>query len=95
MPVLEVTKQERMHIRVDANVKRKLERAAAYAHKSLSEFVLGQALTSAEKIIQEHESITLTEQDWDVFMDALENPPAPNERLRKAFALHKVHVKQG
>lgn len=84
-----------MHIRVDASVKHKLERAAFYMHKSLSEFVLGQALVSAEKIIQEHETIRLSEQDWEVFMNALENPPAPNERLRKAFALHKVHVKQG
>lgn len=95
MPVLEATKQERMHIRVDVTVKRKLERAASYMHKSLSEFVLGQALVSAEKIIQEHETITLSERDWDVFMDALDNPPQPNERLRKAFALHQAHVKHG
>ena len=95
MPVLDATKQERMHIRVDVAIKRKLERAASYTHKSLSEFVLGQALVSAEKIIQEHEILTLSERDWEVFMDALDNPPSPNERLRKAFTLHKTHVKQG
>ena len=37
----ETAKQERMHIRLDTPSKQKLERAAAYAHKSLSEFVLG------------------------------------------------------
>lgn len=89
------TKQERMHIRLDIHLKRKLERAASYTHKTVSEFVLGQALASAERIIQAHESMTLTERDWDVFMDALDNPPLPNARLRKAFALHKAHVKQG
>lgn len=92
---VEAIKQERMHIRVDSLVKRKLERAAFYTHKSLSEFVLAQALVSAEKIIQEHEAIKLSEQDWEVFLDALENPPRPNEYLRKAFALHQQHVKQG
>lgn len=92
MQVLE-TKQERMHIRLDANLKRKLERAASYTHKTVSDFVLGQALLSAEKIIQAHESLILTARDWEVFMDALDNPPPPNERLRKAFALHKQYIK--
>ncbi len=46
----DTVKQERMHIRLDTLSKRKLERAAAYTHKSLSEFVLGQALHAAELI---------------------------------------------
>jgi uncharacterized protein (DUF1778 family) len=33
-------------------------------------------------------------QDWDVLMDAMNNPQPPNERLRKAFALHKQYVRQ-
>lgn len=93
MTTAEVVKQERMHIRVDAGVKHKLERAASYAHKSLSEFVLSQALASAEKVIKQYESITLTAEDCEVFMDALENPPPANERLRRAFAQHKARVK--
>jgi hypothetical protein len=51
----ETAKQERMHIRLDTLSKQKLERAAAYAHKSLSEFVLSQALHAADDVIQEHE----------------------------------------
>ena len=47
----ETVKQERMHIRLDTLSKQKLERAAAYAHKSLSEFVLGQALHAADEVI--------------------------------------------
>ena len=90
----ETIKQERMHIRLDTQSKQKLERAAAYAHKSLSEFVLGQALHAADELIHEHETLMLNEADWEIFLDALENPPKPNAKLKKAFAEHKKHVQR-
>ncbi len=90
----ETVKQERMHIRLDALSKQKLERAAAYAHKSLSEFVLGQALHVADEVIQDHETLTLNEADWEVFLDALENPPKPSTKLKRAFAEHKKRVRR-
>jgi uncharacterized protein (DUF1778 family) len=87
-------KQERMHIRLDALSKNKLERAAAYAHKTLSEFVLGQALQAAEEVIHEHETITLNQADWEVFLDALEHPPKPSAKLKQAFSEHKKLIQQ-
>ena len=90
----ETVKQERMHIRLDTLSKQKLERAAAYAHKSLSEFVLGQALHAADELIQEHETLLLSEADWGVFLDALENPPKPNAKLKRAFAEYKKRVRK-
>ena len=92
MAVAETTKQERMHIRLDSHAKHKLERAALYSHKSLSEFVLTRALNAADEVIREHETLTLDSQDWERFLDALENPPAPNDRLREAFAQHRKRV---
>jgi uncharacterized protein (DUF1778 family) len=94
MTSLDTTKQERMHIRLDALTKQKLELAATYVHKSLSEFVLGQALNSADDVIREHETITLSHADCEAFLNALENPPKPNARLKKAFNEHKQKVKQ-
>ena len=41
-------KQERLHIRLDNFSKETLERAAAYQHKSLSEFVISQSMLAAE-----------------------------------------------
>jgi len=90
----DTVKQERMHIRLDAPSKQKLERAAAYAHKSLSEFVLGQALHAADEVIQEHETLTLDHADWEVFLDALENPPEPSTKLERAFTEHKKRVQR-
>ena len=83
-----------MHIRLDARSKLKLERAAAYAEKSLSEFVLGHALQAADEVIQDHETIVLSQDDWERFLDALENPPEPTEKLKQLFAEHtKVVLK--
>jgi len=92
MPTTETIKQERMHIRLDAISKQKLEKAASYSHKKLSEFVLTQSLAAAETIISEHEHMTLSQPDWDLFLDALENPPAKNKKLTNALALHKKSV---
>lgn len=92
MPTTEITKQERMHIRLDALSKHKLEKAASYSHKKLSEFVLAQSLAAAENIINEHEQISLSNADWTLFLDALETPPAKNAKLQEALVLHKQTV---
>jgi len=94
MANVESIKHDRMHIRLDTESKQKLERAAAYAHKSLSEFVLGNALTAADEVIHEHETLQLTEADWGVFLDALETPPKASPRLKQAFADHAKRVKR-
>ncbi|MBI9082367.1 MAG: DUF1778 domain-containing protein [Desulfobacterales bacterium] len=93
MSTPETIKQERLHVRLDTLSKQKLERAASYTRKSLSEFVLTNALSSAEEVIREHETLTLSQSDWTVFMDALENPPKPNKKLRQAFKSHKQRIK--
>ena len=82
----DTVKQERMHIRLDSLSKQKLERAATYANKSLSEFVISQALHAADEVIHEHETLTLNAKDREVFLDALENPPQPSAKLTQAFA---------
>ncbi|MDE3075932.1 MAG: DUF1778 domain-containing protein [Chloroflexota bacterium] len=78
-------KDERLHLRVDAVTKRKLLDASAYEHQSVSDFVLSHALPVAERILDAHQTLTLTTREWDGFYDALLNPPAPNEALRAAF----------
>jgi uncharacterized protein (DUF1778 family) len=83
-------KRERMHLRLDAPTKRKLERAAAYAQKTTTDFVLARALEAAERVIQDHErNVVLSEAAWEAFFDALLNPPKPNPALRTAFRRHR------
>jgi uncharacterized protein (DUF1778 family) len=49
-------------------------------------------VAAAERIIGSHEKTTLSAKDWDVFYDALVNPPAPNEALKKAARRYRERV---
>ena len=82
-------KQDRVHLRLDAKSKRKLERAAAYEETTISRFVIANAVAAAERVIDAHEKIVLSTRDWDAFHDALLNPPEPNEILKTAARRHK------
>lgn len=44
---------------------------------------------AAERIIADHEKITLPAPDWDLFHDALLNPPEPNDALRDAVRWYR------
>ena len=85
-------KRDRMHLRIDANTKRRLERAAAYEQTSVTDFVMANAKAAAERVIDAHEKITLSARDWEVFFDALINPPEPNEKLREAARRYRERV---
>jgi len=82
-------KDDRLQVRLNAEAKTMLQRAANYRHKTVSQFVLTTALAEAEKVIRENEAVALSATDWKVFYDALSNPPAPNATLRKAFAKYQ------
>lgn len=77
-------KRDRMHLRVDTRTKRVLERAAAYEETSVSGFVLANAVAAAERVIGTRETVALSARDWQLFYDALVDPPAPNEKLTRA-----------
>lgn len=49
---------------------------------------------AAEEALQQQACIELTEEDWQVLIEAFSNPPPANQRLRKAFLLHRQCVKQ-
>ena len=53
------TKESRLNIRCDDRARELLDKAAGYAHVSVSEFVLTHALASAEQVVQANEAITL------------------------------------
>lgn len=81
-------KDSRLNIRCDARTRELLDRAAAYAHVSVSEFVLKQAMAKAETIVQEHETITMQSDDFLAFLKAIEAPAKPNAALQRALQRH-------
>ncbi|TAN70197.1 MAG: DUF1778 domain-containing protein [Methylobacter sp.] len=87
-------KENRLNIRCDNHAKQMLNKAAAYAHVSVSEFILSHALASAEQVIQAHESITLHPADFEAFLAALDGPVQPSAALSRAFNRHSEQVER-
>ena len=86
MPRVAVDDNKRMNLRVRPEQKATLMRAAALEHADLTAFVLEHALRAAKTIIEEAERVDLSERDSLLVLDLLENPPAPNAKLRAAIA---------
>ena len=87
-------KQSRLNIRCDSRTRQLLDKAAGYAHVSISEFVLSHALASAERVVQTHESITLKPKDFEAFLVALDAPKKPNAALKRAYKRHADQVRR-
>ncbi|MCB0262300.1 MAG: DUF1778 domain-containing protein [Calditrichaeota bacterium] len=84
MQTANLKKEKYIQIRVEPEKKSILKQAALGLGVNLSKFVLDASLKEAEKIIEEQISITLKQEEFERFFQALENPPEPNAALRKA-----------
>lgn len=85
-------KESRLNIRCDVHARELLDKAATYAHVSVSEFVLAHALASAEKVVQANENITLKPKDFHSFLALLDSRTQPKPALKKAFKRHAKQV---
>jgi len=84
MPRLAVEDNSRMALRIPAEEKAILLRAAALRHTDLTDFVRQHSLKAARAVIQEAEHLELSERDSARVLALLENPPKPNAKLRAA-----------
>lgn len=85
-------KVDRLSMRIDPLSKAKLERAAAYIHESVSDYVVTRALRAAEADILAHEKIVLAEPVWNAFFKALNTPPKAIPRLKALLKQHDQKV---
>lgn len=79
-----VERPERRHVsfRVPEPTLVLLDRAAERAHQDRTTFVLGAALEKAEGILRDQTVFPLSDDNYDRFVAALDNPPEANERLK-------------
>lgn len=84
MPRRVVKDNNRIALRVQAADKAVIMRAVAVEQTDMTDFILRAALREARSVIEEHERIKLTHRDSLRVLELLENPPAPNAKLRKA-----------
>jgi uncharacterized protein (DUF1778 family) len=84
MPRAAIHENSRVALRIRPSDKAIIMRAVALAQTDMTDFILRTALREAQAVIEEHERVKLTQRDSRLVMDLLENPPAPNAKLRKA-----------
>ncbi len=84
MPQNPIETNNRLSLRIAAEDKSLLLRAAVLQHSHLTEFVIRHAVSMAHQVIRQHEQLELTHRDSQQILDLLDNPPAPNARLQAA-----------
>lgn len=84
MPRAAVNDNSRLALRIRPADKEVITRAVELAQTDITEFMVRTALREAKLVIQEHERVKLSKRDSLRVLELLENPPAPNAKLRKA-----------
>ncbi len=84
MPRVAVKDNNRMSLRIPAEEKAVLLRAAALKHTDLTGFVRQHSLEAARAVIQAEEHVKLSARDSLRALELLEHPPEPNAKLLAA-----------
>lgn len=78
----------RITTRVTAYAQQAIEQAAEMTATTTNQFVAQAALREAERIIEEHSIIRLSQNDMQKFLDALDNPKPVPDRLAVSLKRH-------
>ena len=85
-------KAERLEARLSSMQKSLIQRAADLQGRSLTDFVVSCSQDFAKKIIREHEIISLTAKESELFVDTLLNESKPNVALKKAAKRYRTFI---
>jgi uncharacterized protein (DUF1778 family) len=81
------TSSARLEARISQETKALVQKAADLEGRTLTDFVTASVQAAAYRVIEHHKTLKLNIEDSEAFVDAILNPPKPNEALKSA-ALH-------
>lgn len=91
-----ITVNDRIDVRISKEQKDLFKYASELSgFKSLTEFVVFCIKSESNRIINDNNKILKSIEDKKIFVDALLNPPAPNDKLKKAYSTYKEFVENG
>ncbi|MBM5793450.1 MAG: DUF1778 domain-containing protein [Cyanobacteria bacterium K_DeepCast_0m_m1_088] len=76
-------RSEKLDLRLTPAAKQTLQRAAAAAQRSVTDFVLDSALASASETLADRTQFLLDPERWEAFLAALDASPQPQLRLKQ------------
>ena len=79
----------RLEARISLETKALLQKAADLEGRTLTDFVVASVRAEACRVIEQHQTLKLSIEDSEAFVDALLNPPQPNDALKAAALRYK------
>jgi uncharacterized protein (DUF1778 family) len=76
-------RSQKLDLRLTPQAKRRIQAAAQVQNKSVTDFVVESALSTADVLLADQRGIRLNAKQWKAFMEALDAPPAYHERLER------------
>ena len=74
-------REERLEVRLTAESKALLSKAAAAENKTVSAFVLDSGLAAAAEALADRTEFVIPLDSYNAFLEALDAPPTPKPRL--------------
>lgn len=90
MPITENRVQDvaRLNIRLSAEIKERIEKAATLSGVSLTDFTVANLAQVADEVLERHQTRKLSNRDRDIFLKMLDDTEEPNQALKDAFKAH-------
>ena len=71
-----------INLRIESNTRQLIDEAAAILGKTRTEFMIDSARREAIDVLLDQRLFVLDAERFDAFMQLLDNPPAPGEKLK-------------
>ena len=78
-------KRETLNLRIRADERGRIDRAAAALGKNRTEFVLDAARRAANEALLDQTQISVSADDFERYLTLLDAAPQPNERLKRTM----------
>jgi len=88
-------RRERIACRISPELKTRIANAADVMGLTTSEFIVSKAVEAADEVLRSHQTVMLSERDWDIIMEANAHPGELNESLIQAAARFKQGKEKG
>lgn len=79
-----VSQDSNLEIRLNPDQRNLIEEAASLAGEPLTSFAAAMLVEGARRVIDGLGVIRLSDRDWDLFLKLLDDPPEPNDYLKRA-----------
>ena len=85
MPTPTASRRDTLNLRIKPDMRGLIDRAAQATGRTRTDFVLEAARRAAEEALIDRASMTIDPEAYDAFLSRLDEPPRPNDKLRRTL----------